>query len=121
MNILPHEWLGDLATYLPTKDLVTFLKVDSYVYLSILISCFKVYTPSSIHYSNVRVSFISYNYFQYIDWYFNGQLWERSFFINGKRHGQYEYWHENENPGYDAIIKMVKNMVNMKHVIEMDK
>ena len=56
MNTLPHEWLGDLATYIPKKDLVTFLKVDSYVYLSLLISYFKLYTCNNIggcQYTNI--------------------------------------------------------------------
>ena len=95
MNTLPHEWLGDLATYIPKKDLVTFLKVDSYVYLSLLISYFKLYTCNNIGGVNIRISFISYNYFQYKDWYNNGQLDERYYYINGFQHGLYKEWHEN--------------------------
>ena len=95
MNTLPHEWLGDLATYIDLKNLVTFLKVDSYVYLSLLISCFKLYTHYTFYASNTRISFISYNYFQYKDWRKNGKPWERFYCINGKHNGQYKDWYPN--------------------------
>ena len=98
MNTLPHEWLGDLATYIDLKNLVTFLKVDSYVYLSLLISCFKLYTHYTFYASNTRISFISYNYFQYKDWRKNGKPWERFYCINGKHNGQYKDWYPNGKP-----------------------
>ena len=88
MNTLPHEWFGDIATYLPKKDLVTFIKVDSYVYLSLLISCFKLDTME-YQISNRMCNFTSYNYFQYK--YFgnlNHPFYEVTY-INSQKHGVY--------------------------------
>jgi len=30
---------------------------------------------------------------EYKDYYFNGELWERSFFKDGKKHGECKYYH----------------------------
>ena len=70
------------------KDLVTFLKVDSYVYLSLLISCFKLDTME-YQISNRMCNFTSYNYFQYK--YFgnlNHPFYEVTY-INSQKHGVY--------------------------------
>ena len=65
----------------------------TFLYSSHVLSC--IHRHQYIKCSNIRISFISYNYFQFKDWYLNGQLWERSYYINSKFHGKFTLWHRN--------------------------